>query len=93
MKSHDGISMMTYETDTFENNLDKLAEKNGMTGEKSVMSGGISNSVREKAAEKKNDLIVGRRYRRSVMGRFLLGSIVNSMLHQANLGILVVSRK
>ncbi|MDE4959354.1 universal stress protein, partial [Francisella tularensis subsp. holarctica] len=42
---NDIISLMTYETDKFETKLDKFSEKNGITGEKSVMIGGISNSL------------------------------------------------
>ncbi|AHH45732.1 universal stress protein [Francisella tularensis subsp. holarctica PHIT-FT049] len=90
---NDSISLMTYETDKFETKLDKFAEKNGITGEKSVMIGGISNSLLEKAAENKNDLIVVGSHRRGAIGRFFLGSTANSILHQANVDVLVVRLK
>lgn len=90
---NDSISLMTYETDKVESALDKFAEKNGITGEKSVMIGGISNSLLEKAAENENDLIVVGSHRRGAIGRFFLGSTANSILHQADVDVLVVRLK
>ncbi|OEZ33421.1 universal stress protein [Francisella endosymbiont of Amblyomma maculatum] len=90
---NDSISLMTYETDKVESALEKFAEKNAITGEKSVMIGGISNSLLEKAAENKNDLIVVGSHRRSAIGRFFLGSTANSILHEANVDVLVVRLK
>ncbi|MFV9925193.1 MAG: universal stress protein [Francisella endosymbiont of Hyalomma scupense] len=90
---NDSISLMTYETDKVESALEKFAEKNVITGEKSVMIGGISNSLLEKAAENKNDLIVVGSHRRSAIGRFFLGSTANSILHEANVDVLVVRLK
>ncbi|MBK2356381.1 universal stress protein [Francisella hispaniensis] len=90
---NDSISLMTYETDKVESALDKFAEKNGITGEKSVMIGGISNSLLEKAAENENDLIVVGSHRRGAIGRFFLGSTANSILHQAEVDVLVVRLK
>ncbi|ORM38845.1 universal stress protein [Francisella endosymbiont of Ornithodoros moubata] len=88
---NDSISLMT--TDKVESALKKFAEKNAITGEKSVMIGGISNSLLEKAAENKNDLIVVGSHRRSAIGRFFLGSTANSILHEANVDVLVVRLK
>lgn len=90
---NDSISLMTYETDKVESALEKFAEKNAITGEKSVMIGGISNSLLEKAAENKNELIVVGSHRRSAIGRFFLGSTANSILHEANVDVLVVRLK
>lgn len=90
---NDSISLMTYETDKVERALEKFAEKNAITGEKSVIIGGISNSLLEKVAENKNDLIVVGSHRRSAIGRFFLGSTANSILHEANVDVLVVRLK
>lgn len=90
---NDSISLMTYETDKVESALEKFAEKNAITGEKSVMIGDISNSLLEKAAENKNELIVVGSHRRSAIGRFFLGSTANSILHEANVDVLVVRLK
>ena len=90
---NDSISLMTYETDKIESALEKFAEKNAITGEKSVMIGGISNSLLKKAAENKNDLIVVGSHRRSAIGRFFLGSTANSILHEASVDVLVVRLK
>lgn len=90
---NDSISLMTYETDKVGSALEKFAEKNAITGEKSVMIGDISNSLLEKAAENKNELIVVGSHRRSAIGRFFLGSTANSILHEANVDVLVVRLK
>ncbi|AFJ42623.1 universal stress protein [Francisella orientalis] len=90
---NDSISLMTCETEKVEQTIEKFAEKNGITGEKSVMIGGIANSLLEKAAENKNDLIVVGSHRRSAIGRFFLGSTANSILHEANVDVLVVRLK
>ncbi|MEY8768591.1 universal stress protein [Francisella philomiragia] len=90
---NDSISLMTYETEKVEHAIEKFAEKNGISGEKSVMIGGIANSLLEKAAENKNDLIVVGSHRRSAIGRFFLGSTANSILHEANVDVLVVRLK
>ncbi|MDE4938386.1 universal stress protein, partial [Francisella tularensis] len=74
---NDSISLMTYEKDKFETKLDKFAEKNGITGEKSVMIGCISNSLLEKAAENKNDQIVVGSHGRGAIGRYFLCSTSN----------------
>lgn len=90
---NDSISLMTYETDKIETALNKFAEKNGITGEKSVMIGGIANSLLEKADESKNDLVVVGSHRRGAIGRFFLGSTANSILHEAKMDVLVVRLK
>ena len=90
---NDSISLMTYETAKVEEALEKFAEKNNINGEKSVMIGAISNSLLEKAEESKNDLIVVGSHRRGAIGRFFLGSTANSILHEANVDVLVVRLK
>ena len=90
---NDSISLMTYETDKVEDALDKFAAANGIDGKKSVLIGGIANSILEKANENHNDLIVVGSHRRSAIGRFFLGSTANSILHEANMDVLVVRLK
>jgi len=90
---NDSISLMTYETDKVEGALEKFASANGINGEKSVLIGGIANSILEKAKENSNDLIVVGSHRRSAIGRFFLGSTANSILHEANMDVLVVRLK
>jgi universal stress protein A len=90
---NDSISLMTYETDKVEKALDEFAEKNGINGDKSVLIGGISNSILEKADENNNDLVVVGSHRRSAIGRFFLGATANSILHEAKMDVLVVRLK
>lgn len=90
---NDSISLMTYETDKVEHALEEFAKKNGITGEKSVLIGGIANSILSKAQENGNDLVVVGSHRRSAIGRFFLGSTANSILHEASMDILVVRLK
>lgn len=90
---NDSISLMTYETDKVEGALEKFAEANGISGKKSVLIGGIANSILEKANENGNDLVVVGSHRRSAVGRFFLGSTANSILHEANMDVLVVRLK
>ncbi|GAB4222728.1 MAG: universal stress protein [Francisella sp.] len=87
---NDSILLMTYEQDKVKDALDKFAEKNGITGEKSIMIGSIAKSILEKAKENNTDLIVVGSHKRSAIGRFFLGSTANSILHQANIDVLVV---
>ncbi len=90
---NDSISLMTYETDKVEGELDKFAAANGINGEKSVLIGGIANSILEKANANHNDLVVVGSHRRSAIGRFFIGSTANSILHKANMDVLVVRLK
>jgi universal stress protein A len=90
---NDSISLMTYETDKVEDSLAKFAAENNINGKKSVLIGGISNSILEKAEENKNDLIVVGSHRRGAIGRFFLGATANSILHEAKMDILVVRLK
>lgn len=90
---NDSISLMTYETDKVEQSLKEFANSNGINGDKSVLIGSISSSVLEKAKENQNDLIVVGSHRRSALGRFFLGSTANSLLHEANIDVLVVRLK
>ena len=89
----DSISLMTYDTDKVEDDLDKFATANGIEGKKSVLIGGIANSILEKANENGNDLVVVGSHRRSAIGRFFLGSTANNILHEANIDVLVVRLK
>ena len=90
---NDSISLMTYETDKVEGALEKFATANGIDGKKSVLIGGIANSILEKANENSNDLVVVGSHRRGAIGRFFLGSTANSILHEASMDVLVVRLK
>ncbi|QIV96762.1 nucleotide-binding universal stress UspA family protein [Allofrancisella inopinata] len=90
---NDSISLMTYETAKVENAIKEFSKENDINGEKSVLIGGVSNSILEKAKEQGNDLIVVGSHRRSAIGRFFLGSTANGILHEADVDVLVVRLK